>query len=104
MPIELSAGDGVARRMGIAGLEVSLMHNLNTETRTLPALGLRADVLAPVGPLAPDRTYATFTGMLTRTFRAMRVHLNGPDHGRRRSRGTRRRRRPASRRGSKIRQ
>ena len=63
--------------MGMAGLEVSLMHNLNTETRTLPALGLRADVLAPVGPLAPDRTYATFTGMLTRTFRALRIHLNG---------------------------
>lgn len=77
VPIELSAGDGVARRTGMAGLEVSIMHNLNTETRAFPALGLRADVLAPVGPLAPDRTYATFTGMLTRTFRAMRVHLNG---------------------------
>lgn len=77
VPIEFSGDDGAARRRGVAGLEVSLMHNLNTETRTLPALGLRADVLAPVGPLAPDRTYATFTGMLTRTFRAMRIHLNG---------------------------
>jgi hypothetical protein len=77
VPIELSAGDGVARRTGMAGVEVSIMHNLNTETRAFPALGLRADVLAPVGPLAPDRTYATFTGMLTRTFRAMRIHLNG---------------------------
>ena len=77
VPIEFSAAEEDARRMGMAGLEVSLMHNLNTETRTLPALGLRADVLAPVGPLAPDRTYATFTGMLTRSFRALRIHLNG---------------------------
>lgn len=77
VPIVFSADEGVARRAGVAGVEVSLMHNLNTETRTLPAFGLRADVLAPVGPLAPDQTYATFTGMLTRTFRPMRVHLNG---------------------------
>jgi hypothetical protein len=77
VPIAFSAGEGDARQKGVAGLEVSLMHNFNTETRTFPALGLRADVLAPVGPLAPDRTYATFTGMLTRTFRAMRIHLNG---------------------------
>jgi hypothetical protein len=77
VPIAFSAGEGDVRRNGVAGLEVSLMHNFNAETRTFPALGLRADVLAPVGPLAPDRVYATFTGMLTRTFRAMRIHLNG---------------------------
>ena len=77
VPIEFSLDEQGARRSGMAGLEVSLMHNLNTETRTLPALGFRVDVLAPVGPLAPDGTYATFTGMLTRTFRAMRFHLNG---------------------------
>jgi len=70
------AGDG-ARRAGMAGLEVSLMHNLNAETRTIPALGLRADVLAPVGNHAPDRVYTTFTGMLTRTFSRLRVHFNG---------------------------
>ena len=77
VPIAFGGAEAGERRSGVAGLEVSLMHNFNAETRTLPALGLRADVLAPVGPLAPDRTYATFTGMLTRTFRWMRVHLNG---------------------------
>ena len=77
VPIAFTTSDLGARRSGMAGLELSLMHNLNVETRTLPALGLRADLLAPVGPLAPDRTYATFTGMLTRTFRPMRIHLNG---------------------------
>ena len=70
------AGRG-SRRSGVAGLELSLMHNFNTETHSLPALGLRADVLAPVGKFAPEQTYASFTGMMTRTFSSMRVHLNG---------------------------
>ena len=68
---------GEPRRQGVAGLEVSLMHNLNAETSEVPALGLRADVLVPVGPLAPSTTYTTLTGMLTRTFQWMRIHLNG---------------------------
>ena len=76
VPIAFQSVDG-ERRGGMAGLEVSLMHNLNAETRTLPALGLRADVLAPVGDYAPDRAYTTFTGMLTRTLSSLRVHLNG---------------------------
>ena len=77
VPIAFASADAGTRRGGVAGLEVSLMHNLNAETRTIPALGLRADVLAPVGEYAPDRAYTTFTGMLTRTFSAFRVHLNG---------------------------
>jgi hypothetical protein len=77
VPIAFSGNDGGERRTGVAGLEVSLMHNLNIETRTIPALGLRVDVLTPVGPRAPDRTYATLTGMLTRTFRVLRIHING---------------------------
>ena len=76
VPVAFTTTASGARRNGVAGLELSLMHNLNAETRTVPALGLRADVLAPVGPLAPERTYATFTGMLTRTFHPLRVHLN----------------------------
>ncbi len=77
VPIEFENAGVGEHRSGMAGLEISVMHNLNTETRTLPALGVRADVLAPVGPLAPSRTYATFTGMLTRTYRPLRIHLNG---------------------------
>jgi hypothetical protein len=76
VPVAFTTTASGARRNGVAGLELSLMHNLNAETRTVPALGLRADVLAPVGPLAPKRTYTTFTGMLTRTFRPLRVHVN----------------------------
>ena len=77
VPIAFVGAGGGTSRSGVAGLELSLMHNLNTETSTVPALGLRADVLAPVGNLASTRTYASFTGMMTRTYRWMRVHLNG---------------------------
>jgi hypothetical protein len=68
---------GAERRAGLAGLDLSVLHNLNTETRTLPALAVRADLLAPVGNLAPDRMYGSFTGIVTRTFRSLRLHANG---------------------------
>ncbi len=64
-------------RSGVAGLDVSLFHNLNVETRTLPALGLRADILFPVGALAPDRTFGSLKGIATRTLSWSRFHLNG---------------------------
>ncbi len=69
-------GDG-STRSGIAGLEVSAFHNLNVETRTLPALGLRADIIFPVGALGPDRAYTALKGIATRTFSLARIHLNG---------------------------
>ena len=68
---------GSQRRSGIAGLDVSAMHNFNVETEGLPAFGLRGDVLAPVGNLAPDRVYSSLTGMATRTYRWARFHVNG---------------------------
>ena len=68
---------GAQHSAGLAGLELSLMHNLNIETETWPALGIRADVLAPVGNLAPSRAYSSVTGMATRTFHWARFHVNG---------------------------
>jgi len=68
---------GTQRRSGVAGLDLSVMHNLNVETEGLPALALRADVLAPVGNLAADRAYTTLTGMATRTYPGARFHVNG---------------------------
>ncbi|HJR64280.1 MAG TPA: transporter [Gemmatimonadaceae bacterium] len=62
---------------GLSGLDISVMHNLNVETRTLPAFGLAAHVLAPVGGLAADATYASVKGIVTRTVSRVRLHLNG---------------------------
>ena len=77
VPIAYMDLGGAGRRSGIAGIDLSLMHNLNVESRTLPAFGIRADVLAPVGSVAPDRAYASLTGMATRTYSWMRFHVNG---------------------------
>lgn len=68
---------GSERRSGLAGIDLSVLYNLNVETRTLPALGIRADLRAPVGNLAPENTYGSVTALATRTLRALRVHLNG---------------------------
>ena len=67
---------GSRRTSGVAGLELSLMHNLNIETETWPALGIRGDLLTPVGNLAPSRVYPSVTGMATRTYRWARFHVN----------------------------
>lgn len=68
---------GSQRRSGIAGLDLSAMHNVNVETEGLPAFALRGDVLAPVGNVAADRVYSSLTGMATRTYRWARFHVNG---------------------------
>jgi hypothetical protein len=66
-----------SRRSGIAGIELGVLHNLNVETHTLPALALAVDVLAPVGSLAPAETYASLKGIVTRSLVWARVHANG---------------------------
>jgi hypothetical protein len=65
-----------ATRSGVSGLDVSVLHNLNVETG-IPALAVAASALLPVGNLAPDDSYFSFTGIATRTFSWMRFHLNG---------------------------
>jgi hypothetical protein len=67
---------GAGQRAGLAGIELSALHNLNVETRTLPAFGLRGDVLLPVGSLALERVYPAVTGIATRTYRWARFHVN----------------------------
>jgi hypothetical protein len=76
VPLAAVDGGGGRTRTGVAGLELSVLHNLNVET-AIPALAVSADARFPVGSLGPDRTYVTGTGILTRTFRWARIHLNG---------------------------
>lgn len=66
------------RSTGVAGVDVSVLYNLNVET-TIPALALRGDVLIPAGGLGPDKAYPSVTGIVTRTIPglgATRVHGN----------------------------
>ena len=65
------------RRSGLAGIELSALHTLNAETRTLPALGVAADLLLPVGSLGPDRAHPSLAGIATRTLPWARFHVNG---------------------------
>jgi len=71
------AGTGPVRRSaGLAGIDLSVLHNFNVETHTLPALGLVGEVLLPAGGLGPDKAYASAKGLLTRTYRWARFHVN----------------------------
>ena len=76
-PLAFVDRDDLDRTEGLAGIEVAALHNLNVETRTLPAFAIAAEVLLPVGGLAPERAYASLKGIATRTFSRGRVHLNG---------------------------
>ncbi|HKG94714.1 MAG TPA: hypothetical protein VKA84_22565 [Gemmatimonadaceae bacterium] len=68
---------GTGRRSaGLAGIELSALHNLNTET-SIPALAVAADVLLPAGGLGPDKVYPTVKGIATRTLSWARFHVNG---------------------------
>ena len=65
------------RTAGLAGIDLSVMHNLNVET-SIPALAVVASVLLPAGSLAGDRAYASVKGIVTRSvFSIARVHVNG---------------------------
>jgi hypothetical protein len=76
VPLVFSDGEGGGRAAGLGGVDLSVFHNLNVETAGLPAFGLAADVLLPVGSFAPDRAYSSVTAIATRTFSFSRFHVN----------------------------
>jgi hypothetical protein len=87
-PLEFADGGEAGRRSGLSGIELSAFHNLNIETLGLPAFGIRGDVLLPVGNLSADATYASVTGLATRSYPFARFHVNAqytfgaaPDEG-----------------------
>ncbi len=77
VPLAFLDGGPLGRRSGIAGLDISVLHNLNVETTSLPAFGVLGELLLPVGGLAPDRTYLSLKGIATRTYGWARFHVNG---------------------------
>lgn len=64
------------RTSGLAGIDVSVLHNLNAETR-IPALAIVGEVLVPAGNLGPDRAYPSVKGIATKTYPWFRIHVNG---------------------------
>jgi hypothetical protein len=61
---------------GGAGVEVEVLHQLNTETQLWPALAVGAGVHVPGGAFGPARTLSTVRAAATRTLPWGRVHLN----------------------------
>lgn len=72
----IHAEHGSTSRSGIGGIHIAALHNLNTET-IIPALALGADVLLPVGSLAPDEAYPSVKAIATKTLSFARFHANG---------------------------
>ena len=70
----LDVGSG-SRQLGLGGIELSVLHNLNVETM-IPALAVAGDVVLPVGGFAPEQAVFTAKGIATRTIRRARFHLN----------------------------
>lgn len=67
---------GEARRFGLAGIDLSALYNFNVETRSWPALAMRAGALLPAGRFAPENTHPYVRGMATRTYGWARFHAN----------------------------
>ncbi|MBC7844749.1 MAG: hypothetical protein H7099_20770 [Gemmatimonadaceae bacterium] len=75
VPIAYATRAGARGAAGISGVDLSVLYNLNAETR-IPALAVVAEVLLPVGRFGPPRAYPSVKGIMTRTFPVARVHLN----------------------------
>ena len=76
VPLTFIDGGRDGRKRGLSGIDISVLHNLNTET-SIPALGIVGEVLVPVGGLGPDRAYVSAKAIATKSFSVARFHLNG---------------------------
>ncbi len=75
VPIAYRDQGPAAKTLGAAGLDISMLHNLNAET-SIPALGVAGELLLPFGGLAAENAYFSAKGIATRTFTWARFHLN----------------------------
>ena len=71
----VDAGPLGGRTSGLAGIDVSVFHQLNVET-AIPGLAVVGDVLFPAGGLGPEKAYASAKGIATRTLSWARFHAN----------------------------
>jgi hypothetical protein len=83
--LPLAITDGASgSEAGIGGVLGYALYNFNTESGSLPALSLRADVGLPLGSLAGSGARATLKYLATRSWGRWRAHSNlsasaGPD-------------------------
>lgn len=68
--------EGGATTWGLSGARLFALYNLNTESRVLPALSVRSDVVFPVGSLGGSTTRGSVKVLATRSFGRSRLHLN----------------------------
>jgi hypothetical protein len=66
----------IVPRRGVAGLGIGTEVQLVQEGLHLPALGVSAEAFVPTGPNSLKTSYS-LKGLLTRSFTAGRIHLNG---------------------------
>ena len=76
VPLAWVDAPGELGGFGPAGIDVSVLHNLNAETLGLPAFALAAEAVLPVGKYAPEDPYFSLKGIATRTFTWARFHAN----------------------------
>ena len=76
VPIAYVDRGPVGKTVAAAGLDISMLHNLNAET-AIPALGIAGELLLPFGGLAPENAYFSAKGIATRTLTWARFHFNG---------------------------
>jgi len=76
LPVVSLAAAGGARSVGVAGIGLGGLYNLNAETISLPALAIAAHVTTTAGSQAPDAPLLALEGIATRSFTGMRLHLN----------------------------
>jgi hypothetical protein len=77
LPLVYADRPGGSDGLEVAGVHLSFLHNLNVETAGLPAFALGGRLLTPVGDAAPEAPQAGVKGIVTRTFRFARFHVNG---------------------------
>ena len=75
LPLEMRDVRGI-RTSGLAGVELSAMHNFNNEARFVPAFALWAGTRLPVGAVAPKQARVAARGIMTRTLPVVRLHVN----------------------------
>jgi hypothetical protein len=76
LPLAWIDAPGELGGFGLAGIDASVLHNLNVETSGLPAFGVAAEAVFPVGEFAPEDPYLSLKGIATRTFTWARFHAN----------------------------